>query len=376
MNILKIDFITLVTRPLQCIGICALLVACSSTSDIINVAPIFKQTPIYHHNKTLWQQSALSDESIFAQHGLKIFAAITWQKRSNGETYRFSNIQIAPEADQYAINLLHPDFSQKMACGWYCEYLDQPISQTTLGPYTMLDKTFEGNRNILYGFYDEMHRLENNLQSLSPERLAVIPEVIAQLVNTQQKFDSLKQINAFLNDYFDDIDFQKFSPEQQALASPFPLPEGYQSISASRETELIVADADLLATFTNEPSLQTLLKQSENKQTQKIAADLSATPSTLPLPDTFWLQQKSLPILAGQVVCSYQDNYFGEVTAVNGNRINLALKGQVKQLIDGIVMSAPAGSLFSKDSKIAYLDTDGQRSFSRSQLAPCALRNI
>jgi hypothetical protein len=376
MNILKINFITLATRPLQCIGMCALLVACSSSSDIINVAPLFKQTPIYHHNKTLWQQSALGSESIFARHGLKIFAAITWQKRSNGETYRFSNIQIAPEADQYAINLLHPDFSQKMACGWYCEYLDQPISQTTLGPYTMLDKAFEGNQSLLYGFYDEMHRLENNLQSLSPKRLAVIPEVIAQLVNTQQKFDSLKQITAFLNDYFDDIDFQQFSPEQQALASPFPLLGGYQSISVSRETELTVTDADLLATFTPEPSLEALLKLNGNKQTQNIPADLSSAPSTLPSPDTLWLQQKSLPILIGQVVCSYQDNYFGEVTAVNGNRINLALKGQVKQLIDGIVMSAPAGTLFSKDSKISYLDTDGQRSFSRSQLAPCVLRNI
>jgi hypothetical protein len=331
---------------------------------------------MYYHNETLWKQSALGNDSLFERYGLKIFASITWQKRSSAETYQFTKLQIAKEADQYSINLLHPDFRQKMACGWYCEYLDQPITQIALGPYSMLDKAFEGNQIHLYNFYDELSRLDLNLQSLSPERIAVMPEIMSQLINTQQNFDSLKQVIVFLNDYFDEIDFQQFSPEQQALASPFPFPQGYQSISVSRGTELTVTDADLLATFTTEPSLQALLKLSENKQTQKIAADLSATPSKSPSPDTSWLQQKSLPILTGQVVCSYQDNYFGEVTAVNGNRINLALKGQVKQLIDGIVMSAPAGTLFSKDSKISYLDTDGQRSFNRSQIAPCVLRNI
>ncbi|MFT6208281.1 MAG: hypothetical protein ACJA0T_002201 [Colwellia sp.] len=363
---LALIFVSFVRRFIQVIAICCLLTACLSTPVIINTEPVTKQTAIYQYNQALWQKTALNSDSLFQRYGLKIFAAITWQQRSKAETYQFTKLQIAKEADQYSINLLHPDFTQKMACGWYCEYLDQPISQTALSPYTMLDKTFEGNKTQLYNFYDELARLEQNLQSLSPERLAAMPEIITQLVNTQQSFDSLDQVIVFINNFFDEIDFQQLATLKTAPGIISPLPDSYQTKTILTDNLLPNIDDNLIASFSPETSLETMLNLHKNRQEQDISTELTT--------DKLWSKQNKLPINKGQFVCSFQDNYFGEITAVSGDKVTLALKGQVKQLIDGLMMDAPIGSLFSSNTQITYLANDGQLNFTRSQIAPCTLK--
>jgi hypothetical protein len=133
---------------------------------------------------------------------------VNWKKRSDATSYKFTDLRIGTEANpdnQYSFDLLSPDFSQKMACGWYCEFLDQPIVQTLSGPYTMLDKIYESQKVDLLNFYRDLNLLNTHLNSLDGELQALMPEIFIDLTTSNRTFDSLVQIIGFLNDYFDAI---------------------------------------------------------------------------------------------------------------------------------------------------------------------------
>lgn len=385
---------------------CVLLTGCMSTLKALNPLSTADETspepvrpPIYSTSKDLWQRAAFRPNDIFNRYEFKLFASVKWQKRSDETTYVFENIKITTLDDPYAINLIHPQFNGKMACGWYCEYLDQPITVPIIGAYTMLDKAFTGQQSDLLNFYDSLKRLNERLLSLKPAYLTMMPMVIAKLAAMDKEFETLPHAVAFLNDYFDDIDLQ-------GRYNSMPGVDGVAAVNQPQPTNEVIIDTidtfadednDGLPQFLDSPNPDQALLASFEAATRKphiaqVATGVATIPDTFtPLPafeqeptipvgqpsgtdePSLWSTLSTQNIEPGQFVCSYQDSYFGEVASINGQRVTVRLKGQARAVRDGLFVNVEAGTLFLPDADFSYLQSEDSRTFQRDQLAPCHL---
>ncbi len=402
-----------------------LLSGCMSTLEALNPLVSKPAEPVkplmYDGSKDQWQRAAFRPNDIFNRYELKIFASVKWKKRTDASSYRFENIQIGGDSDSYTFNLLHPQFSGKMACGWYCEYIDQPITRPVIGPYTMLDKIYEGQQSELLNFYDSLKRLNDRLLSVDPDYLHLMPSIIDRLATTPMGFESLAHVVGYLNDYFDDIDFAaEFErlpavdgvitadaqdtaqlPENQVQAAEQDDSDSTITVDTLTQTPAIAEtaidsqpfdygernessqfldtpnpDSALLASFEAAPLMPYML-QSEPppapQYTPPPAPVAVSDPAKSTTDNSLWSTLNQREINIGQFVCSYQDNYFGEVAAINGQTVNVALKGQAKSLKDGLFVAAEPGVLFLTDADFSYLQSEDSKTFTQHQLAPCFL---
>ena len=415
-----------------------LLSGCLTTAELPNPMTAPDTPTLYRNNQEAWQNAALRENDLFAAYQLSIFASVGWTKRTDATTYQFTNITMAAPDDKYRINLLAPTFSQKMACGWYCEYLDQPVMRAVLGPYTMLDKTYEGQKGALLNFYSGLTRLNQQLNSLDPVLQALMPDIFASLTATKQSFESLPHVVDFLNNYFDELDFNALldTARQKAARSTendapgiekrtAPNTDGdllansSQGLALDPDGDLLASfsqglaldpDGDLLASFSQglaldpdgdllasfSPSLSVAemldLTIASTSNRQKHRSEMPAQKSNAyslvssnkpsgeqstddirSNTETKAMQQPHLMISVGQLVCSYQGNYFGIVMAIENKRVNLKLIGQAKRIEQGLLVDAQDGLLFLTDTDFSYFALDTQKNFDKDQVSPCYL---
>jgi len=371
--------------------LCAGLTGCLSTikNQETSIQPEIKPAPLYQLNKVQWQQNAFRPNDIFNRYELKLMASIKWEKRSDAKTYKFEKIKFSTIADPYSINLLHPQFMNKMACGWYCEYLDQPITQPVLGQYTMLDKIYEGKKPELLNFYDSLKRLNDKLLQLKPAQLKLMPNIIAKLSIIEQEFDSLEQVTGYLNDYFDEVDFNAdFNAELNADLSTqtdtIAFPNQPKAISFKNNEIKISPHKDLVSFSGSDPDAALL---ASFKKAEKISykQELIAVESPINRFNTQSISSSEKTnsklesrgdegdFSISQFICSFQDNYFGEILSIQGDVINVALKGQAKKLKDGKVIDAQPGILFETNTEFSYLQIDENKSFTQNQISDCNL---
>jgi len=378
-------------RQLSAISIGFLLTGCLSITDVLTTETILSKQSIYNQNRLAWQNAATRKNDLFSQYRLHVFASVKWEKRSDASTYQLNDFSISPAAvinDQFKLDLISPDFNKKMACGWYCEYLDQPIMQKVLGPYTMLDKTFESQKVDLLNFYQSLERLNQHLNTLDPALQALLPDIFANLTQTERTFDSLSNIIGFLNDYFDNIDFETFLAKQKSQTS-----ENSSSILTLINNDLAIIapqnaslnpEAKLLASFSPELTLSQMLKFGSAAKQKTVFFDYSASKENLSaltnnMPNNeddmieYKTQKTTSALYSGQFVCSFKGNYFGVVTDVKNGIVSLKLNGQAKKLNDGLLEEAQDGLLFLTDTEFSYFSLDSDKEFSQDQLKPCYL---
>ncbi|MFT4928202.1 MAG: hypothetical protein ACI8WB_004321 [Phenylobacterium sp.] len=414
---------------------CVALSGCMSTLDALN--PLADNKPdqpevfMYQTSKDGWQRAAFRQNDLFNRYELKIFASVNWKKRSDAATYTFDAIQIADQSDAYAINLLHPQFDGKMACGWYCEYVDLPITQPMVGAYTMLDKIYQSRQPELLNFYASLTQLNERLISIDPRYLHLMPDIIARIAAMKIEFDSLAHVIGFLNDYFDELNFETefankpaldgiiashrsagsaFASDEQYIEDtgtviintlPDPrLPEPRQQQQNmprySRESAQYLnapnPDRALLESFqTSSPMPH--MAQSRQTNRRPVSTQLSGG-SYYPQPappsaggsnnnsgaqikgsaeDSLWTGLSQEEVNVGQLVCSYEDNYFGRVQSIEGETVNVAIQGQAKAVKDGMFINAAIGILFQASADFSYLQTEDFIAFAAHQVAPCNL---
>ena len=265
-----------------------MLTGCLSITDGLSPEPLLSNKVLYKHSQTAWQNAAARKNDLFSQHKLQIFAAVAWKKRSDAATYQLiklsMGIMVEP-GEQYLLDLLSPQFNQKMACGWYCEYLDQPIMQAVLGPYTMLDKTYESQKQDLLNFYRSLNQLNQHLNALDPSLQAIMPVIFAELTETKRSFDSLAHVTTFLNDYFDDIDFDSLLAQHGGLTKQNPTSSLAQigsdlSILPSLQP-LLDPEAKLLASFRPDLTLADMLQPTPEPEQRKNVVENTADSATI-----------------------------------------------------------------------------------------------
>jgi hypothetical protein len=367
--------------------LCAGLTGCLSTikNQETSIPPEIKPTALYQLSKVQWQQSAFRPNDIFNRYELKLMASIKWEKRSDSETYKFEKIKFSITDDPYSINLLHPQFMNKMACGWYCEYLDQPITQPVLGQYTMLDKIYEGKKPELLNFYDSLKRLNDKLLQLKPAQLKLMPNIIAKLSIIEQEFDTLEQVTGYLNDYFDEVDFNaNLNADLSTQTDTIVFSHQPKAISFKNNEIKISPHKDLVSFSGSDPDAALLasFKKAEkiSYKQELIAAESPInrfnTQSISPSEKTNNKLESTVDegdFSISQFICSFQDNYFGEILSIQGDVINVALKGQAKKLKDGKVIDAQPGILFEENTEFSYLQLDENKNFTQNQILDCNL---
>jgi hypothetical protein len=396
--------------PLLSILIILMLPGCLSTTDGLHTESMLGTKHLYKESQLAWQNAATRQNDLLGKHKLQIFAGVSWKKRTDETTYQLINLRIGPVTDhddQYTLDLLSPHFSQKMACGWYCEYLDQPILQPALGPYTMLDKTFENQKADLLNFYRGLNQLNQHLNTLDDGLEALMPEIFADLTRTSQSFNSLAHIIGFLNDYFDDIDFDSLLASQALLASEGSendnMAIGLSPIANvlsrdSPQQRSLDPEAELLANFSPELTLSEMLNSASKPWQHRFFVDNTTKKDKTKVwtnnnnlldyetdlsghnrgePTNFKaLQPKQAMLNLGQFACSYEGNYFGIVTAINNETVSLKLNGQVMQIKDGLMVGAKDGLLFSTNTEFSYFPLDSDKDFKQNQLQPCYLNGF
>ncbi|WP_057832181.1 hypothetical protein [Colwellia sp. TT2012] len=337
---------------------CLLLSGCSNTVPLEQLENKQLLQSLYQVNQKKWLVASSRENDLFKRYNLKVLASIEWKKRSDAQTYSFKNITLVGDDDKYTINLLNPEFSQTMACGWYCEYLDQPITQAMTLRYTMLDKIYEKEKQQLHNFYSSINRLNNNLAKLPEDKLILLPNIIKELKNKPEVFDSLADLMGFLNNYFDEVDFKNISLGKDIIST----------------REIIVNNAmldpeyDLQHRFSEPQTLQQLLGIPPlEPRPVEISNDIKISV------ESRWLIQQKLPIYNDQFVCSYKENYFGYITNIEQNKITVALKGQVKEFLDGLLLNMENGLLFNKNQDISFITLEKNKIFNKTGLAPCSL---
>jgi hypothetical protein len=87
-----------------------------------------------------------------------------------------------------------------------------------------------------------------------------------------------------------------------------------------------------------------------------------------------WVMVKKMPLKKGDIVCSYNKNYFGMVEAVSGNRVNIFLQGQVQKYVDGTLTNYKPGILFEPIENIVFLPLAESRLFDLNDVAPCDIQ--
>jgi hypothetical protein len=388
--------------PLLPITLMLMLTGCLGITDGRIPEPLLSNKVLYKQSQNDWQNAATRENDLFSQHKLQIFAAVAWKKRSDAETYQLIKLSMGTmvePGEQYLLDLLSPQFNQKMACGWYCEYLDQPIMQAVLGPYTMLDKTYESQKQDLLNFYRSLNQLNQHLNALDPSLQAIMPVIFAELTETKRSFDSLAHVTTFLNDYFDDIDFDSLLAQHGGLTKQNPTSSLAQigsdlSILPSLQP-LLDPEAKLLASFRPDLTLADMLQPTPEPEQRKNVVENTADSATISpssnnntfldyaaekndndrqgSKQTQSEQPKAARLNLQQFVCSYKGNYFGIVNAIKNDTVSLELNGQAMQIQDGLLAVAQDGILFSSGSEFSYLSLEGDKEFKQEQLKACHL---
>jgi len=381
-------------RPLLPILLLTTLSGCLSTSGVPIPDAMLSTPVLYVQSQLAWQNAALRENDLFSKHKLQILAGVSWKKRSDATTYKFTDLSLGTQTkpeDKYILDLISPRFNQKMACGWYCEFLDQPITQTISGTYTMLDKLYESQNIDLHNFYQELERLNQHLNSLDDEIQALMPEIFTDLTNTQRTFDSLAQIVGFLNDYFDGLDLNSLrSKDYTQTNAVVPIKSDLPSVPTQQT--ILDPEAELLASFRPELSLSEMLNPTSEPRKIANKADSGAILVGNPTASSYALEkptnsdtQTTVALALApekntlnlqQFVCSYEGNYFGTVVAIKNETVTVKLNGQAMSIKDGLVVNAENGVLLSRGSEFSYLSLDGDKDFKDSQLKPCHLNGF
>jgi hypothetical protein len=381
-------------RPLLPILLLTTLSGCLSTSGVPIPVAMLNTPALYVQSQLAWKNAALRENDLFRKHKLQILAGVSWEKRSDATTYKFTDLSLGTQTnpeDKYRLDLISPRFNQKMACGWYCEFLNQPITQTISGLYTMLDKIYESQNVDLHNFYQELEWLNQNLNSLDSEIQALMPEIFADLTNTQRTFDSLTQIVGFINDYFDELDLNSLRSKEYTQTIPVDHIKSDLPTTPTQQT-ILDPQAELIASFRPELSLAEMLNPKSEPIKIANRADSGAILVGNPTASRYALEKptnsdtqttvaqalapEKIILNLQQFVCSYEGNYFGTVIAIKNETVTVNLNGQAMSIKDGLVVNAENGVLLSRGSEFSYLTLDGDKYFKDSQLKPCHLNGF
>ena len=307
-----------------------------STSLVFACQSLDQSVHIYMQDKKAWQSLADTSVSLYKQHKLIISAVPKWQETGYGRHYQLVDFSFSKPLDQYRINLLSPDFSNKYVCNWYCELLNEVATEKPKGHFTYLSKLYADNESELVNFYEQLIALEDHMLALElpPQTLTLR---LMKLQHSTEQFDSLTQVIAHLYQYID---------SEQSVFEPVAQLASAQTGTSEQGNDTSSPSNQLLATQQDLPS--------DEQQTSE-------------------QEQSKILLLNEQLVCSYQENFFGRVLEQSATKVAITLLGQAKQIIAGEIINLAPNTLYSGESTFRYLELAGIKVFDRGDIMPCQI---
>ncbi|MDX2367783.1 MAG: hypothetical protein QNK36_05185 [Colwellia sp.] len=328
-----------------------------------------------------WYALATYTESDLVKYGVTITAQFDVDFTQTPQTFKLTGFKIENDKNRRKINLLRPSFEHRYVCTPICYQLLEYVSFSGESGDTLLSNFFSEHEFELFQFYGDMVILNDKLTKLADRNKLLLSSYLNSLASKNLSFNTTKEFISYLDkvisfsefEYFinnpsdiysDFLQNQKISPSQQRLNAFNKEQEGWTT-----STEIPVI------TWTNSPTLlpeAIWLKEIsvQNSHTDGIPTTKNQSSDKNQLS---WQSAKATPIKVGQNVCSYQESFFGVVTAIYFDNVMVNILGQAKRINEGIVYPAEKGDLFTMNEEVYFLPLTEKRSFEKSDVASCAL---
>lgn len=363
-----------------------------------------------------WYALSTYAESEIVDYGVTVSARFNVIRENDKEIFRIEGIKFSPYANERQLDLLNPFFEQKYICLPQCYQLLEYVNFYGQTSGTMLANFFDQHEFELFQFYGDLVVLSDKLKKLSNKNPTFIRSYLRFLADNNQEFDSTKSFIQFLEKALSENAIQQFV-DNPGLGNSDYLRK-YHISADSRWSDINASEAFELGPQQQwtkaEPLLpeqqwaeaEPLLPEQQWVEAEKVLleqqwADLpqqqwaEADPFQIESswlvakqdsPDMIlfasgtdndnpytWEDAKLLPIVVGQNACSYQENLFGIVTAINITTVEVKLLGQAKTISEGMVQALPSGGMFTSNDSLFFLPRAELMVFDKIDIAACYL---
>lgn len=285
-----------------------------------------------------WKHSVNNTNVLLLKHyKIYVSAQLIVQYTPTGDEFLLDRFSIGKSITDNSIDLLDPHFSKVRACSWKCYYLGDILDNSILPTQTYLTRFYNVNKSELNRFYDIINRVGISILNYSADKQQLFIEKI--MLNEPNSFDSLSALETFLLSAYKDSVSGDGDGKSPLLNSPNNL------IYANNKLNYIQSPIGKVYKTSNHETTITSISKDETYENKDLTQ--------------------------AQTVCSIQENTFGKVTKIDGDKITVHLKGQVKINNDGIYVTPSPGFLFDSLATFAYVDIDNVVVFDRKNLFKC-----
>ncbi len=411
----------------------------------------------------VWKELAIYAGHELKLSGLTIVSSVQVIESEGIQTYQLGDVRLASTVSSNDIDLLSPEFVEKLACGTRCQNLNlyQPGKDNK---YSYLSEFFDKEEGQFFRFYGRLTNLNKKInlyRVTSPSYLAkYLESARAEHLNSNSLLEFMDWLDSvFVNDRFtsfvktysessDSVDLIKFDGNEALEPLPTEITDNieFAEIETSGESELQPVETindlpngtaqefenindlpngtaqefenindlpdgtaqefeninglpnDTRQEFEKVNNLEWTAPEStiltsisettrpSEQWTQEILQDQLINVNIILENEkelvwsyekrANWEEAKNKVIELNDVVCTYLDNMFGVVTAIEGDDISVQLMGEARVLKDGIRTIAPPGYLYIEDKSFVFIKKSGEGNYQSKHLAPCAIEYL
>jgi len=346
--------------------------------------------------------------------GLTVTAGVKINESAEGTTYSIVEVRLDREVDTTEIDLLSPEFAEKFACGEECQKLGLFDSKFAKKE-TQLTSFFFTEEGRFFEFYGRLTRLNEVLADYRETSPAVLDKYLTLMLNRKLAFNSLSE-------FIDDLEIHITEENLLAFSSSgFISPVSDRSSSTFSDDVIASLTRDWQDDYLTVPATDWQINDSKKPESDwKI--DNSNTPdddwkiNDLKTPDSDWQVNnsampddswdfnelasdgvlvdimQSVPTLSptyrsweqarkymvqiGSIACSFSDNRFGVVKAVDANNVTLEVIAQARVVVDGMKLHPQAGHLFTEADSFYFVKGLLSETYSLSDIATCNVEHL
>jgi hypothetical protein len=322
----------------------SLLTACASQKE--HAAKDFKLS------LEKWQALTQFSESFLEQTPIKVITSIS-KNYYVDSGFKLTNFRLSLSESATEINLLKPNITSKYICNRNCVYLSELVVLKNKELDIVSNIYFEANEFELFEFYSKLYLLNTKVEKYTQVNDPLFLRYLAWLAMYNPPIDDINDFISYLEQVLDEKSFFDFvnDPKKRFVAKD----------NSPLDSKLWThEDLSLSDKWTEE---QIPWGNSAEEQISWESSALTTVASTK-------AQQAHL-IDIGDVVCVGVFNQFGIVSQIIGNKIEVALRGELRVFSNGILSEDIANSILKLNGKIDFIEINKTQLFSETELVKC-----
>jgi len=345
-----------------------------------------------------WIAMGMYVSSDLPKYGHTITADILFDFSTSTPRFELSNIKFDVNEQTTTIDLLRPSFDSKYLCeARKCILLNEYIKTNLKNNEKAIENIEEGSflakqlqkyEFELFDFYAALFILNDNLEILAATNPKALHDYLYYL--DEQKYEAqtfkafsdyasevltVEAFESFLNDpiaQYKSEYLQKYIGDQSFVQNDF---SAIQPDTNWQGTEAKLDVSNNSDGISNQPVITGDELLVSNSLTIKIPESMIwEKPTLVMLTSSYWNDVQEYPLAVGDSACSYDQNYFGRVQAIQGLSVSLFVRGQAKKVTNGILQDLEEGSLFKNELKVLFLPMASELELIRGDIAPCAIQ--